>query len=151
MMSYRDMDHCQRERKSSRRSFLTSQLRWLSAAAGAALLLPLIRFTGYRVKPKPRHVTVNKLPGSLTPHTDRDFILFVFENGPVAVARRCTHLGCRVNYRRELDIIECPCHQSRFSPLGVRRAGPATADLPTFPVRELRDEQGRLTGYEVTL
>jgi len=147
-----NMEHGKQDRKtSSRRVFLSRQLKWLSAAATAALLMPLLRFTGYRVKPKPRYVTVNKLPGPSTPHTDRDFILFVFADGPLAVARRCTHLGCRVNFRRELNIIECPCHQSRFSPRGVRQSGPAQADLPTFPVRVLTDDQGQTTGYEVTL
>jgi Rieske Fe-S protein len=56
-----------------------------------------------------------------------------------------------VNFRKELGIIECPCHQSRFSPEGTRQAGPARKNLAIFPVRVLKDDQGTITGYEVTL
>ena len=135
----------------SRRRFLARQLRWLLAGTLTALSLPLLRFAGFTVKPKPRYVTVTKklLPGSV--HTEHDFLLFVAETGARAVSRRCTHLGCRVNFRKELGIIECPCHQSRFSPEGTRQAGPAQKNLATFPVRVLKDDQGAITGYEVTL
>ncbi|MFZ5798434.1 MAG: hypothetical protein C4563_09605 [Desulfobulbus sp.] len=136
---------------SSRRRFLSRQLKWLLAGTIAVLATPLLRFAGFTVKPKPRHVIVNKplLPGSV--HTDHDFLLIAGETGVLAVSRRCTHLGCRVNFRLELGIIECPCHQSRFSPAGIRQAGPARKDLPTYPVRLLKDDQGKVTGYEVTL
>jgi len=136
---------------SSRRKFLTSQFKWLAAATTAGLVIPLLRFTGFTVKPKPRYVIVNR---KLTPgmsYTGHDFILFIFDSGPLAVSRRCTHLGCRVLFRKELDLIECPCHQSRFSPHGKRLSGPAQRDLPTFPVRTLEDESGTITGYEVKL
>lgn len=136
---------------SSRRSFLTRQFKWFTAVAAAGLIIPLLRFTGYTVKPKPRYVRVNKALGPGIIHTDHEFILLVLETGPLAVSRRCTHLGCRVNFRKELNIIECPCHQSQFSPRGVRLAGPAKKDLQTFPVRVLEDDAGNLSGYEVTL
>jgi len=136
---------------SSRRRFLARQLRWLLAGTLAVLATPLLRFAGFTVKPKPRYVTVNKMlpPGSV--HTEHDFILFVADTGGRAISRRCTHLGCRVNYRLELGIIECPCHQSQFSPEGTRLAGPAQRNLATFPVRVLKDDQGAISGYEVTL
>jgi cytochrome b6-f complex iron-sulfur subunit len=136
---------------SSRRRFLARQLKWLLAGTLAALATPLLRFAGFTVKPKPRYVTVNKKlpPGSVL--TEHDFILFVADTGARAVSRRCTHLGCRANFRKELGIIECPCHQSQFSPEGTRLAGPAQKNLATFPVRVLKDDQGAITGYEVTL
>lgn len=136
---------------SDRRLFLIRQLRWLLGGTLALLILPLLRFAGFTVKPRPRYVTVSKklAPGSV--HVEHDFLLFVAEGGARAVSRRCTHLGCRVNFRRELNLIECPCHQSRFSPEGQRLAGPAKLSLTTFPVRVLRDERGATTGYEVTL
>ncbi|HBI14369.1 MAG TPA: hypothetical protein DDY20_02430 [Desulfobulbaceae bacterium] len=136
---------------SSRRRFLARQLRWLLAGTLTALALPLLRFAGFTVKPKPRYVTVNKklLPGAVL--TEHDFILFVTEAGARSISRRCTHLGCRVNFRMELGIIECPCHQSQFSPEGIRLSGPAQKNLAIFSVRELKDDQGTVTGYEVTL
>lgn len=135
----------------SRRRFLARQLRWLLAGTLAALALPLLRFAGFTVKPKPRYVTVNKklpLSGVIIEH---EFFLLAAGASVRAVSRHCTHLGCRVNFRKELGIIECPCHQSRFSPEGTRLAGPAQKNLVIFPVRVLKDEQGEVTGYEVTL
>ena len=141
--------HTPREIK--RRRFLITSLKWTIAVTAVTLLYPLARFTGYRVRPKPRHITVNKTLQVGSFHADRDFILFILEDGPLAVSRKCTHLGCRVNFRRELNIIECPCHQSQFSVHGTRLAGPAKEDLPTFKVSLLEDVQGQTTGYVVTI
>lgn len=134
-----------------RRRFLARQLKWMMTIIAAGLTFPLLRFTGFTIKPKPRYITVNKNLAVGGCHTDHDFILFLLEDGPIAVSRRCTHLGCRVNYREELNLIECPCHQSRFAPEGTVLAGPAQKDLPAFPVRTLTDENGVTTGYEVTV
>ncbi len=128
-----------------------SYLRWTFAVTSVILLYPLYRFTNHTVKPQPRHITVNTNlpPGGV--HTEHDFILFMLDSGPLAVSRSCTHLGCRVNFRKELDLIECPCHQSRFSVRGTRLSGPAKLDLPTFAVTLLEDEKGEATGYVVTI
>lgn len=140
-----------RPQEISRRRFVLKYVRWTLVITSAALFYPLLRFSGYTVKPKPRHITVHKvIPGGST-HTDHDFILFMLEEGPVAVSRRCTHLGCRVNYRQELGAIECPCHQSRFTTQGIRVAGPAKQDLATFPVKMLKDDNDVTTGYIVTI
>ncbi|MDD3617835.1 MAG: ubiquinol-cytochrome c reductase iron-sulfur subunit [Desulfobulbaceae bacterium] len=134
-----------------RRRFLAKLLKWMTSVTLAVLAFPLLRFTGFTVKPQPRYIKVNKNLAVGGSHTDHDFILFLLEDGPVAVSRRCTHLGCRVNYRQESDIIECPCHQSRFTPEGKVVAGPAQKDLPNYPVRVLQDENGMTSGYEVTV
>ncbi len=65
---------------------------------------------------------------------EKDLVLFMTENGPFAVSRQCTHLGCRINYIQEKGIFICPCHQSRFTAQGKRIAGPAKRDLPRFRV-----------------
>lgn len=135
----------------TRRRFLLKYFRWTLAITSAALFYPLLRFSGYTVKPRPRHISVNKLIPAGSVYTDHDFILFMLDEGPLAVSRRCTHLGCRVNYRQEIDMIECPCHQSRFSVRGSRLAGPAQQDLSTFPVKLLEDDNGETTGYIVTI
>lgn len=135
----------------NRRQFLIKFLKGFMGVTVAALAYPLVRFTNFYVKPKPRYIVIRKnipVGGSYTEH---DFILFLFENGPVAISRRCTHLGCRVHYRQELQLIECPCHQSRFSLEGKRIAGPAKESLTIYPVRVLEDESGNVNGYEVTI
>ena len=128
-----------------------SYLRWTVAITSAILAYPLLRFTNHTVKPQPRHITVSKKLPIGGVHTEHDFILFMLDSGPLALSRRCTHLGCRVNFRQELKLIECPCHQSRFSTQGTRLSGPAKQDLQTFAVKVIEDEKGEITGYVVTI
>jgi len=135
----------------NRRRLLITFLKWTIAVTMVSLIYPLLRFTGFTVKPKPRHITISKKLQLGSYHADRDFILFILDDGPVAISRRCTHLGCRVIFRRELNIVECPCHQSQFSLQGVRLAGPAKDNLQIFNVSLLEDEQGKTTGYVVTI
>ncbi len=134
-----------------RRSFLERCLRWSGVLFTILLSYPLIRFTGYTIKPKPRHIKVAPPLNSGGYHTHHEFILFTGSDEPKALSRICTHLGCRVNYREELEVIECPCHQSRYTLDGVRTSGPAKRNLATLPVETQRDPQGVITGYTVTL
>ncbi|MCW5208081.1 Rieske 2Fe-2S domain-containing protein, partial [Desulfobulbus sp. US2] len=65
--------------------------------------------------------------------------------------RTCTHLGCRVNFLEDQQLIECPCHQSRFTEQGKRLRGPAERDLPAFAVAVQKDADGVITEYVVTI
>ena len=139
------------ETAEERRSFLRNTLRWTGAFLGVGLLYPLFRFAGFSVKPKPRHIKVAApLPVSGF-HAERDFILFTRGEQAWAVSRTCTHLGCRVNFLEDKQLIECPCHQSRFSEQGKRLRGPAEQDLPAFEVAVQKDADGEITGYVVTI
>jgi cytochrome b6-f complex iron-sulfur subunit len=135
----------------SRRNLLLRTAQWALATAGVLFLYPLLRFTAFRIPPKPRLVEVPApLPLSGV-HTGHDFILFATKDGAAAVSRICTHLGCRVNYQQDKQYIECPCHQSRFTPEGHRIAGPAKKNLPTYEVTLKKDTTGRVTTYVVRL
>lgn len=135
----------------NRREFLARAAQWTGALVSAALVFPLLRFLGFTIKPKPRYVTVAApLPASGF-HAERDFILFAGNDAPRAISRTCTHLGCRVNFLEDKQLIECPCHQSKFTAKGKLISGPAKKDLPTFAVESKSDENGRITGYVVTL
>ncbi len=49
-----------------------------------------------------------------------------------AISLVCTHLGCAVI--RDQRGFVCHCHGSRFDELGHPLTGPATRDLPWYPV-----------------
>ena len=134
-----------------RRNFLRDMMSWTGAFISTALLYPLFRFAGFTVKPKPRHIKVAApLPVSGF-HAERDFILFVREEQTWAVSRTCTHLGCRINFLEDKQLIECPCHQSRFTAQGKRLRGPAERDLPVYEVAVQKDADGSISGYVVTM
>jgi len=138
-------------RSSDRRTFLRKGLAWAAGIIALGLVHPLLRFLGFTVRPKPRYVTVPAPLPLSGYHAERDFLLFAKGSSVHAVSRTCTHLGCRVNYLEDRQIIECPCHQSRFSPAGKRLAGPAKRDLPVYPVEIKKNGDGTISGYVVTL
>jgi cytochrome b6-f complex iron-sulfur subunit len=51
-----------------------------------------------------------------------------------AVSAVCTHLGCITAWHPETNLIQCPCHGSKFKQDGVKVAGPAPRPLPHFSV-----------------
>ena len=112
-----------------------------------ALCYPILRFLGYKVPTQPRLIEVKTTlaPGKF--FMGPDFILFESEQGPWAVSRRCTHLGCKINPREKEGFLECPCHQSRFTLQGVVIQGPAKRELPHFKVEKV----GKAGGYIVTI
>ena len=134
-----------------RRHFLGHSLQWTGAFLSLLLIYPLLRFLGFTVKSKPRYVTVPAPLPLSGYHAERDFILFAGNDKPFAVSRTCTHLGCRVNFLENKQIIECPCHQSRFTGQGKLISGPAKKDLPVFTVETKKTPEGSVSGYVVTL
>lgn len=135
--------------KVTRREILSDSWRWFKYLVAAALIYPIGRFLGFEVPSKPIKIEVHKslkVTGFIVEH---DFIIFAGEQGPWAVSRKCTHLGCRLNYRENEHILLCPCHQSRFSIKGKRLAGPAQRNLPTYPVAALNENEDK--GYLVTM
>lgn len=118
-------------------------------AATAALVYPFFKYLFFHVPRKPRHIKVDKLLNDGEVFIDHDFIMFSMKKNVWAVSRKCTHLGCRLNYSEKDHLLICPCHQSRFSPEGKRLAGPARKDLAGFPVEKIA-ETGK-SGYIVTI
>lgn len=121
-----------KSRKFSRRSLLFAGL--------LALLYPFFTFIGYTVPRKPKKIFVNKplpLNGVLV---NNDYILFDRDNSSWALSRRCTHLGCKINFHEQEDYLECPCHQSRFTVEGNVIKGPAKDSLTVYPVEKKDSE-----------
>jgi cytochrome b6-f complex iron-sulfur subunit len=57
------------------------------------------------------------------------------ELGLVALSQKCPHLGCAVKWCRSSGWFECPCHGSRYSPVGELERGPSPRGLDRHPVR----------------
>lgn len=117
-----------------RRRWLGNTGLLLKVVGSLLLLLPILKFVDFRIKPRPRLIKVNRLlrPGGFL--IEPEFIIFDLAGGVVAVSRRCTHLGCRLNFNELENLLVCPCHQSRFTRQGKRMAGPARLDLPLYQV-----------------
>ena len=119
-------------KKLSRRSLIS----WVGALT---LAYPLFRFIGFKVPRKPVRVDIHKAAPTNGIIVTSDFILFDKKDTCWALSRKCTHLGCKLNYLEESDILECPCHQSKFnSTTGAVIEGPAKKPLQFFTV-EKRD------------
>ncbi len=123
-----------------------SKRKFLLSCASFAALYPVFRLLGFTIPPKPRIIEISKSLAKGDFYLGADFILFEDGKEAWAVSRRCTHLGCTVQYHEKRKIIECPCHQSRFSIAGNVLHGPAKKDLPRYKVEKLDDG-----GYIVTI
>jgi len=71
----------------------------------------------------------------------RVYISRLEDGGVLALWQKCTHLGCTVPWRQDLDEFHCPCHSSLFDRHGVVLGGPAPRPLDFFPVHV---EDGKL-------
>ena len=109
-----------------------------------AQFIPVVRFLsggGTSEYPKQKVATVKELdekgkivftyPRTGDPEKDSDpfrkFILFRMPNGEIkAYSMVCLHLWCLVDYKRERNTLECPCHGSIYrAEDGVAIRGPA--------------------------
>jgi cytochrome b6-f complex iron-sulfur subunit len=61
------------------------------------------------------------------------------ELGIVALYQRCVHLGCRVPFCPTSQWFECPCHGSKYSRVGEKKAGPAPRGLDRFYATQAGD------------
>jgi cytochrome b6-f complex iron-sulfur subunit len=71
---------------------------------------------------------------SVTYLQDQQVYIVRMPEGFYAVSAVCTHLGCITAWHAEHELIECPCHGSKFKDDGTKLAGPAPRPLPHFAV-----------------
>jgi cytochrome b6-f complex iron-sulfur subunit len=69
---------------------------------------------------------------SVTFLQDQQVYIARIAQGFCAVSAVCTHLGCITQWHPEDNLIECPCHGSKFERDGTKVAGPAPRPLPHF-------------------
>ncbi len=103
---------------------------------GAALFYPVLRFIGFHVPKKPLVFEITKQLSPDAFYLAPQFILFTSEKSTWAVSRKCTHLGCTLNYSENDGVLICPCHQSHFSKEGFVLQGPAQKPLKIYAAKK---------------
>ena len=72
---------------------------------------------------------------------DRRVVFFVRHGGEVlALSATCTHLDCTVQYRKDLGVIWCACHNGKYDFNGRNIAGPPPRPLDEYRVVMQGDE-----------
>ncbi len=135
------MPHCKNK------SCSNSKRKFLIACAGIAALYPFFRFLRYSIPRKPEIIELGSSAVNGGFYIGHKYILFDDGTNAWALSRKCTHLGCTVNFHEKDWLIECPCHQSRFSIQGLVLHGPANRPLPQYKVEKLKNDGG----YIVTI
>ncbi|MFO7459271.1 MAG: Rieske 2Fe-2S domain-containing protein [Desulfatiglandales bacterium] len=69
----------------------------------------------------------------VAPFLEKRAALILREDRVAAISLDCTHLGCLLNVTGEGFF--CPCHGSRFGPLGEVYSGPAKESLRWHDIR----------------
>lgn len=78
----------------------------------------------------------------IVPFGNEPVILIRAEGGYLAFAATCTHLDCTVEFRQDLQIIWCNCHNGQFDLAGQVIGGPPPRPLRRFEVHVVDDEAG---------
>jgi cytochrome b6-f complex iron-sulfur subunit len=87
--------------------------------------------------------------GTVTNLPDQQVYIVRTAAGFYALSAICTHLGCITQWKPEDNLIECPCHGSKFKRNGVRVAGPAPRPLPHFQVTLTADGELEVNKLEI--
>lgn len=113
------------KRKTSRRNFIFSLI------TVCALAVPAVSFILFNPGGK-RRVIFTKAERDEIAYKDEIFVLSL--KGKITVfSAHCTHLGCIVNFNKEKNIFECPCHGSKYAIDGKSICGPSKRDLNKLP------------------
>jgi cytochrome b6-f complex iron-sulfur subunit len=126
-----------------RRHFVQWLLGTGVVATVVSFVYPVLRFL---IPPKVANLGSNTVVaanvGELALNSDK---IFRFGDKPgililtpgdkyVALSAVCTHLGCTVRYRKDRDLIWCPCHNGWYDLTGRNIAGPPPRPLTRYEV-----------------
>ncbi|GAB63917.1 MAG: ubiquinol-cytochrome c reductase iron-sulfur subunit [Candidatus Jettenia sp.] len=126
----------------SRRNFLTVAGWGLFFATIGAYLSQILGYKGFfypkvLFEPSPKFAVgePKSFPeNSVTTLKSRKIFVVRDGNSFKAISVVCQHLGCAVEFSKEKNIFECPCHGSKYYRNGVNFAGPAPRPLSHFEV-----------------
>ena len=140
---------------SERRSFLGVMIGLVSAAVGALLAIPLVRFALYPLfarssdtalsdlgpvdafstltAPLQKIITVSQRDGWRESVAQKPVYVVKDSQGQLKVfSTVCPHLGCEVPWNEQKQQFFCPCHGSSFSADGTRLGGPTPRGLDSL-------------------
>ena len=127
-----------------RRDFLKYVLGGGLLAWSAAVLYPIFAFLK---PPKQAEVEVTSVKAGKVSAIEKDSGMIVrFGNKPVilirgadgdfrALSATCTHLDCTVQYRKDMGLIWCACHNGHYDLNGINIKGPPPRPLSPHEVR----------------
>jgi cytochrome b6-f complex iron-sulfur subunit len=127
----------------NRRDFLKYVLGGGLIAWLGAILYPIM---AYLKPPKQAEVEVTSVKAGKVSAVEKDSGMIVrFGNKPVILLRNaagefrafsatCTHLDCTVQYRKDMGLIWCACHNGRYDLNGRNVAGPPPRPLDEYRV-----------------
>ncbi len=79
--------------------------------------------------------------GKIVRFGNKPILVIRTPNGEVkAFSATCTHFDCTVQYKKELEIIWCACHNGKYDLNGKNIAGPPPRPLDVFRVVMKGDE-----------
>jgi menaquinol-cytochrome c reductase iron-sulfur subunit len=145
-------------REMGRRSFFAGLLGVSTAAVGALLSIPVLRYvlyplttktrmrswsslgkaSQYRTEPAPvrKTVTFSQQDGWRQLVSAQSVYVTQGADGKVEVLSAiCPHLGCTVSWQPGHDRFVCPCHGSEFAADGRHLAGPSPRGMDRLPTR----------------
>ena len=124
-----------------RRTFLDRLWRVLGIVALLEGVAVVVAFLSPRKEGGGRGDLVTAGPvGEFTPASVRPFpagrfyLVRLADGGFLALASRCTHLGCTVPWNGKDQVFPCPCHASTFDVRGDVLSPPAPRALDLFRV-----------------
>ncbi len=129
-------------------------MTWLLSTSVGGLLLAILYPAGrYLVPPAAGESTAGSVTLPLTPDEvpPNSGEIFKFGSRPGILVRTaagelrafsatCTHLGCIVQYRRDIGHIWCACHNGHFDLNGRNIQGPPPAPLEAYAVNVRGDQ-----------
>ena len=135
--------------RKTRRDFLKYLLTGGIAGLVISVFYPLI---AYLKPPKQNEVEVSSVKvgklseiekdsGKIIRFGSKPVILIRTQSGELrAFSASCTHLNCTVQYRKDMELIWCACHNGKYDLNGRNISGPPPRPLDPFRVVIKGDE-----------
>jgi cytochrome b6-f complex iron-sulfur subunit len=133
----------------TRRDFLKYLLTGGIAGLAISIFYPII---SYLKPPKQNEVEVSSVKVGKLSEIEKDSGRIIrFGNKPVILLRTktgelralsavCTHLNCTVQFRKDLELIWCACHNGKYDLNGRNISGPPPRPLAPYRVVVKGDE-----------